>query len=89
MKKNHKMLTRPPGMGIVKSYFFPFVKEEKKGLVKSGRPARLPGQKAKIVVFWAPFGLPGDPGSAVTGCLAPKILPHSGWDTSISCAWAL
>merc|ERR1711951_195161 len=30
------------------------------------------------------------PGTAETGRLAPKTLPHSvpGWDTSISCAWA-
>merc|ERR1711989_30595 len=49
------------------------------------------GQKAKIVGFWAPFGLLGGPGTAETGRLAPKTLPHSvrGWYASISCAWAL
>merc|ERR1712077_25613 len=48
------------------------------------------GQKAKIVIFWAPFGLLGGPGTAETGRLAPKTLPHSvpGWYASISCAWA-
>jgi len=42
------------------------------------------------VVFWAPFGLLGGPGTAETGRLAPKTLPHSvpGWYASISCAWA-
>ena len=40
--------------------------------------------------FWAPFGLLGGPGTAETGRLAPKTLPHSvpGWYASISCAWA-
>ena len=42
------------------------------------------------MVFWAPFGLLGGPGTAETGRLAPKTLPHSvpGWYASISCAWA-
>ena len=46
--------------------------------------------KCEYCHFWAPFGPLCAPGTAETGRMASKTLPHSvpGWGASISCTWA-